>query len=85
MLGQNGNSSKDIVVTNVTKTAEKPEKPVWQEVKSDDGNSYYWNTQTNGNFFYNTIYILFTIVYLLLITKINIVICFLQVWYIIKF
>ncbi|XP_038215012.1 WW domain-binding protein 4 [Zerene cesonia] len=43
MLGQSGNSSQDIVVTASGLTAE----PIWHEVKGADGNSYYWNTQTN--------------------------------------
>lgn len=48
MLGNAGSTSKDVV-----KSADIPAKetPAWQEVKSDDGNIYYWNTQTNGKGF----------------------------------
>lgn len=33
--------------TSESKTAPKP-PPLWQEVKNDDGSSYFWNTETNG-------------------------------------
>lgn len=46
MLGQQGNSSKDIVLgdINVKETVN------WKEIKNDDGGSYFWNIQTNGLF-----------------------------------
>lgn len=44
MIAQSG-SDTPIVVAN-TPTTKAP--PAWQEVKSDDGSSYYWNTDTNG-------------------------------------
>ncbi|XP_034827239.2 WW domain-binding protein 4 [Maniola hyperantus] len=43
MLGNSGTTSKDIVVSPDTAR----ETPVWQEIKNDDGNIYYWNTNTN--------------------------------------
>lgn len=48
MLGQQGNSNKDIVVGNVS------EKEVinWKEIKSEDGGSYFWNILSNGKFFF---------------------------------
>ncbi|XP_023936485.2 WW domain-binding protein 4 isoform X6 [Bicyclus anynana] len=42
LLGNSGSTSKDIVIPSDAK-----ETPVWQETKSDDGNIYYWNTETN--------------------------------------
>lgn len=30
-------------------TSQKKTPPVWHEIKSDDGSSYFWNTITNGN------------------------------------
>lgn len=49
MLGEgaSGDSKPQIAVSEKHK-AKSP--PVWQEIKSDDGNSYYWNTVTNGKF-----------------------------------
>ncbi|CAH2245043.1 jg17440 [Pararge aegeria aegeria] len=44
LLANSGSTSKDIVVACDTIIKETP---VWQEIKSDDGNIYYWNTETN--------------------------------------
>lgn len=41
-----GDSSATIVVST---QSTKKTPPVWNEVKSDDGSSYFWNTVTNGN------------------------------------
>ncbi|KAF9413275.1 hypothetical protein HW555_008441 [Spodoptera exigua] len=46
LLNQSGSSEATIVVSN-SPTSKAP--PAWEEVKSDDGSSYYWNTITNGN------------------------------------
>ncbi|KAL0880724.1 hypothetical protein ABMA27_001939 [Loxostege sticticalis] len=44
MLGQSSESNVAIVSTSSTKTKSPP---IWNEVKNDDGSSYYWNTVTN--------------------------------------
>ncbi|CAH0702479.1 unnamed protein product [Spodoptera exigua] len=44
LLNQSGSSEATIVVSN-SPTSKAP--PAWEEVKSDDGSSYYWNTITN--------------------------------------
>ncbi|CAK1540465.1 unnamed protein product [Leptosia nina] len=43
MLGKDGKSSTDIIVS----TASSKTEPTWQEVKGKDGHSYYWNKLTN--------------------------------------
>lgn len=48
MLDQIKSSDSNTEV--ILKAQSKTEPPVWQEVKNDDGSSYYWNTKTNGNF-----------------------------------
>lgn len=45
MLEQSGSNSKNIVVSNAP---EVNKKPLWHEVKSEDGKCYFWNTVTNG-------------------------------------
>ncbi|XP_072938917.1 WW domain-binding protein 4 [Epargyreus clarus] len=44
MLEQSGSNSKNIVVSNAP---EVKKKPLWHEVKSEDGQCYFWNTETN--------------------------------------
>ncbi|KAF9808645.1 hypothetical protein SFRURICE_019803 [Spodoptera frugiperda] len=44
LINQGGSSEATIVVSN-SPTSKAP--PAWEEVKSDDGSSYYWNTITN--------------------------------------
>ncbi|KAJ0175625.1 hypothetical protein K1T71_008784 [Dendrolimus kikuchii] len=41
---KNSDSNTDVIIP---KTQCKTEQPVWQEVKNDNGSSYYWNTKTN--------------------------------------
>lgn len=45
LLNQSGSSETTIVVSNVPTSKAAP---AWEEVKSEDGSSYYWNTVTNG-------------------------------------
>lgn len=47
MVGQTiaGESSSTLLVTTQTK---KKAPPIWNEIKSEDGSSYFWNTVTNG-------------------------------------
>ncbi|KAI5633156.1 u1 zinc finger domain-containing protein [Phthorimaea operculella] len=49
MLGQqtssSGNSGENPAITTASAKSKAP--PAWQEVKSEDGSSYFWNTETN--------------------------------------
>lgn len=44
LLNQSGSSDTAIVVANAPTSKAAP---AWEEVKSEDGSSYYWNTVTN--------------------------------------
>lgn len=45
MINQSGGSSE----TTLTVAATPTKKAIWNEVKSEDGSSYFWNTVTNGS------------------------------------
>ncbi|XP_041988703.1 WW domain-binding protein 4 [Aricia agestis] len=47
MLAESGSTSKDITVSRKSNEEKAEEIIIWNELKSEDGNSYYWNTLTN--------------------------------------